>query len=357
MRGDWLYLVFLYSFLMPSINCDYFTFQKGMSLFPVGDSPYGSNSNYQSLQNMKSTNIEWISLVFTWNQQTINSTTLFPSQGFSEAGLNTTIQQAHSLGFKIMLKPHIDPLDGIWRAWIGYYFNTTQWNLWFESYLSFIIHFAALSSDLGIEQFCSGVEYISASAQEAQWRNIIYQIRQVYNGTVTYAANWGNLYEILPPNKDIINENVQAGGGEINWIQWFDVLDIIGCDAYYPLSSEVFPSLAAVEQGWAPNVPHLANISSFWNKNIIFTEIGYRSIDGAAIHPAWWNITAPVNETQQYICYQATFNSFIYSNWWQGIFWWSWSTDPNCGGPTDIGFSPQNKITQDLIHAVYEKMN
>jgi len=333
-------------------------FQKGMSLYPVPEAPYGSDACLQSLIQMKVTNIEWVAVIFTWNQNNINSTTIFAPSGFSEAGLNTTIKQALSLGLKVMLKPHIDPLDGHWRAWIGYYFNATQWDAWFQSYTAFIVHFAALSEGLGVFQFSAGVEYISASAQTQQWLNIINKIRAVFNGNVTYAANWGNLYEVFPPGPgNELTERAVGGGGEINWIQWLDVLDVIGCDAYFPLTNLEYPALYDLEQGWQVHIADLQNISTYWNKNIIFTEIGYRSIPGTAIHPGWWNITAPANETQQLIAYESTFNVLLPQSWWQGIFWWSWSTNANCGGPTDTGYSPQNKPAQQLIYGVYQKLN
>ncbi len=45
------------------------------------------------------------------------------------------IAQAHALGLKVMLKPHVDVLyEDAWRGEIGESFSEAQWQKWFASY-------------------------------------------------------------------------------------------------------------------------------------------------------------------------------------------------------------------------------
>src|SRR4030065_873482 len=71
---------------------------------------------------------------------------------------------------------------------------------------------------------------------------------------------------------------------------WWDAVDIIGVDAYYPLSTKTTPSLDELRTAWQPIVVSLASLAAKWKKPLILTEIGYRSIDGTAMHPWDWQI-------------------------------------------------------------------
>ncbi len=39
--------------------------------------------------------------------------------------------------------------------------------------------------------------------------------------------------------------------------------------------------------------------------------------------------------------------------WWDGAFWWSWDPNPNSGGSSDTGFTPQNKPAQAVLQQYY----
>ena len=59
--------------------------------------------------------------------------------------------------------------------------------------------------------------------REENWRSIIEAVRAIFTkpDSLTYAANWGE---------------------EERAIRWWDALDYIGIDAYYPLTKESHPS-------------------------------------------------------------------------------------------------------------------
>jgi len=200
---------------------------------------------------------------------------------------------------------------------------------------------------LGVDVYSVGVEMVTASQQSDYFIKLVNNVKQIFGGTVTYSANWGAKGGNTPPPPPFAaTQDYQFTpyfGGEIDVITWINVLDVIGLDAYYPLTDSQNPTFEELLQSWSVIVPHVRNISQFWGKSVIFTEIGYRSIEGTAIMPGAWNNKAAVNITQQAICYNAVFQACMNETWWQGIYWWAWSTDPNAGGDNDTGFWPQNK--------------
>jgi len=341
----------LFAFCLILVNANARPFQKGMAFGgDVASIPYDSPAAVQSLVDLKATGANWVCIVLSWFQDTINSTFIYPVAGKSPtvAQVTSIVNNATALGFKVFLKPHVDVLDGTWRAWIGTNFNDDDWAIWFYSYKAYYLNYAQLAQKLGVAVYSVGVEMVTASSHSSEFIELVHDVRQYYHGVVTYSANWGTkLQSVLPPQ----NENTQqlsavypySWGGEIDTITWINVLDIIGLDAYYYLTTELNPSLQELLNDWSPIVAHVRNISQFWNKSVIFTEIGYRSIEGAAVHPGWWNNTAAVNITQQAVCYEAVFQSLINQTWWEGIFWWAWSSDPKAGGMNDTDFTPQNK--------------
>jgi hypothetical protein len=70
-------------------------------------------------------------------------------------------------------------------------------------------------------------------------------------------------------------------------------LDYIGTDAYYPLTQISYPSIADILAGWTTWVPQLQNLSATYQKQIIFTEIGYQSVADATITP--WAADGPLS--------------------------------------------------------------
>jgi hypothetical protein len=99
---------------------------------------------------------------------------------------------------------------------------------------------------------------------------------------------------------------------------------------------------------------HLATIESLcaqWNRPILFTEIGYRSIAGAAVEP--WNFTvrAAVDTQEQADAYEALFRTFWDQDWFAGLFLWEWDADIDVDGNLsgDDDYTPQTKPAQQVM--------
>jgi hypothetical protein len=317
--------------------------QKGFSYAAWWSGDYVQPGADYSLELLRSTGTDWISLIVTCHQEAFTSTTIDCTLESTprDDELIHVINTAHSLGFKVMLKPHVDLVDeivgGHWRGDIGTGFTTEeQWSAWFASYRNFIEHYAHLAQDHGADQFCVGTELLGTTrARPGDWRAVIAGVRAIYQGPIVYAA---------------LKE------GEETSITWWDAVDYIGVDGYYELTTDTdhHPTEAELEAAWDSHIETLANLSAAnGNKPILLTEIGYRSHHGCSNHPwDWWTVS-PVDLEEQAFAYEAAFKKLYNQPWMGGMFWWVWSPNRFDSGPCDGGFSPHLKPAEDILRAWY----
>jgi hypothetical protein len=284
-----------------------------------------------SLAHLAETGAEWINLAVPWYQENIESTRISPGRSTAnDEDLIHVLNQARSLGLKVMLRPVLalsdDASHGIGQ--IGQAFvSASKWREWFGSYQTFIEYYAGLAAAQGVGQFCVGSELKGTTHRDADWRALIAGVRSRYVGPLTYAGN----------HSDVLS------------ITWWDALDFIGVEAYYRLSVKPAPKLRELRAAWGPIIGRLSSLSAKWRKPILFTEIGYRSINGAARSPADSGIQGRIDLQEQADCYQAAFESVYWQPWFAGMYWWSWSPNPEEGGPDDSGYSPHEKPAEEIL--------
>ncbi len=310
--------------------------QKGLSYACWAPGLYADPGAELALENLSRTGAGWIALVVTWYQNDLGSLAIAPTEGTpTDSDLAKAVRTAHALGLKVMLKPHLDLWSDSahWRGQIGKFYTTeSQWQTWFAAYRAFIEHFAALARDLGAEQFCIGCELEGTSGRTEDWRRVVAGVRALYRGPILYAANHS---------------------GEELRLDWWDAVDYIGVDAYYPLATHLEPTARELAAAWAPKVAALGGLAARWGKPLLLTEVGYRSLDGACMHPWDYQIRGEVDLEEQADAYRAVREAFSGRPWFSGIYWWSWSPDPYEGGPDDDGFTPHDKPAEDVVREWY----
>ena len=93
--------------------------------------------------------------------------------------------------------------------------NEDDWQVLENSYTQFILLYAMLAQEIDAELFCIGTELEKFIEKRPQyWSNLIKEIKKVYKGKLTYAANWD----------------------EFKRTPFWSDLDYIGIDAYFPVS-------------------------------------------------------------------------------------------------------------------------
>ncbi len=254
--------------------------------------------------------------------------------GETRRGAKQYIRQLQKNGIKIMLKPQI----WIWRGeFTGDMEMRSEedWKIFEKTYTDFAMTYAQLAEETNVEVYCIGTELEEFVKNRPNfWNGLIAQIKKVYKGKLTYAANWDE-YARVP---------------------FWEQLDYIGVDAYFPLSEQQFPTLEELRSAWQPWKTKLINLSKKQERPILFTEFGYRSMDYTAKKP--WLVDRnqmDVNLQAQADATEAIFKEFWNEDWFAGGFVWKWFIQHNnSGGPEDNRFTPQNKPAEQVLQKYYD---
>lgn len=244
------------------------------------------------------------------------------------------IKYAQQYTLKVMLKPHVWVIG---EGWTGDFTLSKEedWKKWEEDYTKYILHYAKVADSMHVDLFCIGTEYrMPARRRPDFWRNLITQIKEVYQGPLTYASNWDNY----------------------PYINWWDNVDFIGIDAYFPLAEGDDPTIEELKAGWIPIARDLLAFSKKWNKKILFTEYGFQSVNGGAgkhweIDPSHKNANMDV----QHKAYKATFESIWETSWFAGGFLWKWHLTVSGAESNRTRFTPQGKPAEKIIAKWYKK--
>ena len=253
--------------------------------------------------------------------------------GETSTGARQYIEMLCNSNIMVMVKPQIWISHG---AFTGDLKMTSEedWKILEQSYRSFILEYANLAQQVGAELFCIGTELEQFIVHRPDyWNTLITDIKSVYSGKLTYAANWDE-YKRVP-----------------FWKQ----LDYIGVDAYFPVSESQTPSLEESKKGWGKWKEELRGVSERENRKVLFAEFGYRSVDYAGKEP-WKSdgYKAPANHEAQSNTTKALFEEIWEEEWFAGGFIWKWFIDhEKSGGLENSQFTPQNKPVEELIRAHY----
>ena len=301
-----------------------------------------------NIHRYKEINIDWISIVPWAYQEDIHSPQVSYFRDSTQikkrdSSWISQINIAHNAGYKIFFKPHLwitNDTSGKWRSDI---FPTSDqnWELWKKSYAEFIIRNAKIAEKTKVDLFCIGVEFTRLTLEKDDfWEPLIDEIREVYSGKITYAANWYKEFEN---------------------ITFWDKLDYIGIQAYFPLSDKLNPSVEDISKGWDEYIPLLHKVHKKFNKPILFTEVGYKCTEDSAKEPwKWLDYTNRDElkycpETQSNV-YTSLFNTIWKKDWLAGIYIWQMrgDHDPN-NERINYDFTPQSKPAETIIKNAFER--
>lgn len=236
---------------------------------------------------------------------------------------------------KIMIKPQLWIARGQYTGFID---MTTEkdWQAFESSYTKFILEYASLAQEINAALFCIGTELENfVKMRPEYWKGLIKKIKEVYKGKLTYAANWD----------------------EFKRTPFWNELDYIGIDAYFPVSEEQTPTVEVCMEGWKTHKAVIKSHALQYNKPVLFTEYGYRSVDYSGKEP-WRSDRAlnQVNMQAQVNTTKALYETFWDEDWFAGGFIWKWFYNyPTSGGKNNSQFTPQNKPVEEVIKQYYKQ--
>jgi hypothetical protein len=335
-------------------------FHRGVNWWFEGEE---ADAGAASFRTLRTQGVGWVSL-HSWDplQASIHDPVFADrSRHFGIPNLSGLVRSAHAAGLKVMVKPHLEMshrratpeerrvLRGTdeeakrklrerfeaERAAQGWHNDIemrteADWQTWFRNYEGYLLEYARQAQEAGADMFCVGRELDrSVLRREKDWRRLIARVREVFRGPLVYSANFDS-YEPLG---------------------FWDALDYIGVSAYFSLSADEEPDLAALAAGWDRALEPLAERSRRFGKPVLFTEVGFASVAGAARTP-WRPPSGPARPWLQARCYEAALRAVAGRPWIQGTFWWLWEgvTQPPF---RDDSYTIQGKPAALLMAAWY----
>ncbi len=250
-------------------------------------------------------------------------------------GTSKTIQLLKEQNIQVMLKPQLWVWRGEFTGDIKMQ-SEEDWLAFEKAYRKFIICYAKIAQQEQIPILCIGTELSKfALTRTIYWEQLIKDIRAIYTGKLTYAANWDS-YSKIP--------------------FWCD-LDYIGIDAYFPISDSKTPSNEEIILGWREHKNNIMRTQSENNIPVLFTEYGYRSVDYAGKAP--WETSrqaGSINHEAQEELLQGIFDTFWAESWFAGGFLWKWfHNHEQVGGTDNNRFTIQNKPAEAILKKQYQK--
>ena len=297
---------------------------------------YGSKKATESLLKQKSMGSNAMAIVPYTGINNINEAT--PLHFSNSAGSENdeavvhALSTAHDMGMYTMLKPQIY-VGGSWPGGIEMP-SDEEWALFHDHYYRWIRHYAFLAEIHGMDALCIGVEFTKATLSKPEtWRSMIKKTRGLFSGHLTYAANWGEEFEN---------------------IEFWDDLDYIGLNCYYPLSKNDTPTDKEMSESFDLVKKKIEKVYDRFEKPIVFTEIGFRSVDAP-----WKNPHAEadesINEEMQARCYEIIFKGIENEPWCKGILWWKFPSFLEYRGEDNNAFTPNNKLAEETVRKWFTK--
>ena len=303
-----------------------------------GRSGYGTEVSANTLRELHTLGVGWVSLTPFGFTPSLTSTEVRHigdyAAGETDERIIREIDAARALGMNVLLKPQLWVSGGQWRGEL-FPENGQGWERWFAGYTEWILHYAKLAQRYKVEVLAVGVELkSSALAHEERWRSLIDAVRRTYDGEVVYCANWDAVARI----------------------PWWDAVDYVGVQFYGSLADGPTASADEMRANLESHLNRVETVATAAGRPVIFTEVGYRSADGAAIKPHEWperDRNARVDTSEQATAYRVFMEGINARPWVRGVYWWKWFTNPDTDEEGPDGFSPRGKPAEAVLRAAY----
>lgn len=300
--------------------------------FPVWEKEsYSAPETGKSLTSMAQTGARTVAVIPTQYLDSPQGFTIRSTNGTaSDTSVRQIIRQAKGLGMDVVLKPHLDVPGEVSRHSI----QPRDPRAWFENYRAFILHYARIAQEESADLFVIGTELSSLTGgdNKAEWEATVRAARGVYSGKITYAAMW---YEFPQ-------------------LSFWDSLDYIGVDGYFPLAGGANKRL--LKLSWHAYIPLLKAISWRYGKPLLFTEIGVASQAGSSLKPWAYADSGALDVASQKIYFEAFLEIFGQEPYVAGFLQWAWAPDPNAGGLSDKSMTVQGKPALEPLREYFQLM-
>lgn len=253
----------------------------------------------------------------------------------NRAGILRLARAAKARGLRVLLIPHLWVETVGWRGEIDPG-SASAWQQYQAQYRRFVLHWAKVAADADADIFSIGVECKSWSGRfGGYWLELIESVRRVFPGQLTYSANWDEADAVL----------------------FWEQLDYVGINAFYPLANHDQASYAEYAQGAEEGLERARTLAALVAKPALFVEIGYTTRPNAAVEPWLWPDImheVQVDEWEQARAVAALMGAAATKPWLAGVFVWRYYAHlDDVSQEAGWGFSPHGKLAERVLRNVF----
>jgi hypothetical protein len=290
---------------------------RGVTLADWTSSGYGRPSAMAAVDRIAAAGANRLVIVVTayQNRTSDNIVRTDPNRTPTGSAVAVAAARAATQGLEVAVKLHVDLYGGEWRGNI----RPSNPTAWFESYGAFA-------------QLVIGTELAGTIEHEDRWRALIAEARSRFGGEVVYAASWD----------------------EAQRVPFWDAVDRAGVDFYAPVSARPDAGRVEILAGWQPWIERLHLLHRQTGLPVLLTEIGYRSVNGAGMHPFEFGSDASVDTAEQADLYWAALEAVGQKGWIEGVYWWNWLADGS-GGASNTDYTPMGKPAEEELSGAWSR--
>jgi hypothetical protein len=202
-----------------------------------------------------------------------------------------------------------------WRGEIEFY-TEEHWAQFWSEYRHWILTLAEACKDA--DGFIIGTELDKTLQYEDEWRKLIADIRAITDMPLTYGANWTDFERVA----------------------FWDALDVIGIQSYFPMSDKERPTERDIRKGWRELMDRLGKYSKQHNRKILFTELGYNQSWKAAKEPWDYRVDGEDARPLQEMCMRVALDVIKREPHVRGVLLWKWFPYPRPVGRNFVLATP-----------------
>lgn len=294
---------------------------KGVALGLWGEADYPA-----MLREIAALGADHVSLVVAWKQPDVRASSLAPG-GFSDEDLRGVIRAAHREKLRVLLFPIVDVerrADKEWRGTLA----PADIGAWWAAYERFILHYAGIAAEEGVELYSVGSELCSTEGWRDRWYHLFSAVEKVYRGPLVYSANWDH-YEP---------------------VSFWERVTYLGVTGYFELARDAGAPEAAMAKAWDVARRRLTAFAAKAGKPLVLTEIGYPSQVGSATRPWDYTSRAAVDLEEQRRAYAAFVAAWRGEPALAGVVFWDWQRP---GGASDGSYTPRGKPAEKVLRGFF----
>ena len=280
-----------------------------------GQETWTAPANANKLPFIRSLGANYV-MLDTFHRVQLSTGQLSTSPAFGE--FPEGLRQAQQIGLRSAVYAHLLTEDGttLWRPW-----QPPNPDQFFRDYKQLVLDHARVAQAGGADILVIGAEMNSVYGPlyRPYWLDIIASVRSIFTGKITTGY-------LADPHVRITQDSLNQV------LSFWDQLDFIGLSVYPVLSNSTSPTVDELINDWYHSIrtgqnllENLKHFSTLTGKQVLFTEIGYPSVDGAVRSPG------RVDETSGAVNFQLQANLYTamltvmgreVGPWFAGMFIW-----------------------------------